>query len=535
MQEWLRKRSCSSFGGNFRGKKLRCQALIMLLLFSAICLGSTLSAQTTIREELPSGLTVVHHPNDLTHTAVVRLMVEAAPRYEGELIGSGISNVLREILVQQWRARERLAIGPLTSATGVDRTDFTITTADTQLVQAIRELASVAAAGTINEERLESARRAVFSRMAVRENRLPTVARDAFARLLYRQHPARFPVTGLENQLAQLTVEDLQRYFIQRYSTPRMTLVVVGNISRAELRETVSTAFAPFATGQWAAPAPIHEPDQFSRRHRVQAVELDIEQERHLYGWRLRPITSAEQPALALIAKLLNNSESMLVDRFSSEKIATDLTVTHHVAGDRPGYFLISYSPYAGKGADAWVAIQDILADLSQQITDAQLNIAKRHFRRDYLEQIKTSNGLLETIAHSEVATGMPDYWSHRFVKRVHAVSAEDASRAAREWLRPTATNRLSVVLRAASEAVVSPGGKSNVHVDVPPELIETDNQVRLLTQWLPTGTVTLGLHVGGGEGVIDGAIAGAAGVWAECLSVGTPGLARKELQFFSE
>ena len=145
-----------------------CRCRLWLIFFLLVCSASPLFAQSASRVELPSGITVIHHDNTISHTAQVRLLVRSAPLAEGSRLGSGISNLLRWVLAERWRSLQGDRLGPLTSETKLSATSFNVTTADSQIMATIQALAKVVNPQEWSEADVQRARDQVLADLNVR-------------------------------------------------------------------------------------------------------------------------------------------------------------------------------------------------------------------------------------------------------------------------------------------------------------------------------------------------------------------------------
>jgi zinc protease len=75
--------------------------------------------------------------------------------------------------------------------------------------------------------------------------------------LAFEAHPYAVPVEGTESSIATLTAADLRKYATEQMVTSRMLLVVVGDISRAQVERVVTATLATLPRGNyvWSLPA----------------------------------------------------------------------------------------------------------------------------------------------------------------------------------------------------------------------------------------------------------------------------------------
>lgn len=105
--------------------------------------------------------------------------------------------------------------------------------------------------GEVRDELLTEARR----RHTAPDLRVRAMAREA----AFAGHPYEIDPHGTEESLAALTPADLERYWEEQIVTSRMLLVVVGDVSRAQVEVLVARALGGLPTGgyAWTLPPPI--------------------------------------------------------------------------------------------------------------------------------------------------------------------------------------------------------------------------------------------------------------------------------------
>ena len=207
----------------------RGRALVVLF-----CLATSAHAESIDRVVLPSGLTVIIAEQHTTQAVEVRIAVRAGPVYEGERLGSGLSLLTQRLVAgagagelsapQMRDALSRLggtAGGATPGATFVARSEFAFTTTATGLPTALTLLANRLAAPLLVAEDLERERVAVA---AVNESQ----EHAALMALMFRQHPARLPISGLAPLRGALTLDQVQAYHQLRYRSANTIVVVCG-------------------------------------------------------------------------------------------------------------------------------------------------------------------------------------------------------------------------------------------------------------------------------------------------------------------
>lgn len=161
----------------------------------------------------------------------------------------------------------------LSSTAGYDASQVRLSTLRTHFAEAMGIVADVVMNPAFPEADLERVRQDRLARVIQRSDIPAALADDAFARLLYGEdHPYGAPLLGTRESLEALTRDQVVAFHEARYAPGQATLVVVGDVERAELDSLVAQAFAgwsghgvdpePVASAHGAAPGTIYVVDK---------------------------------------------------------------------------------------------------------------------------------------------------------------------------------------------------------------------------------------------------------------------------------
>ena len=211
---------------------------------------------TTLHEV--SGLRVIHHFHPETGVVAVRLYLLGGARQCRPETAGIEPMLLRASALETWRPMARL--GALTIAES---------TPDWTVGGFISLRAELDSAWAVFRARLaplaltpNSIARARAELLAAARQRYsdPDSRLDMLARAVaFAGHPYALDPNGTEQSLTALQREDLLAYERDQFVTSRMLLVVVGNVSWAEVEPQIAATFAPLPRGnyQWTTPPPV--------------------------------------------------------------------------------------------------------------------------------------------------------------------------------------------------------------------------------------------------------------------------------------
>ncbi len=274
-----------------------------------------------------------------------------------------------------------------------------------------------------------------------------------------RLHPYRNPVIGWMQDLKRLTIEDVRAFYRKHYVPANVTVVVVGDVDFARVRQAVARTFGRLP----ARPAPPRfdpvEPAPLGPKRleaRLPAASPLVAVTLPVPVWRPGK-NDREVAALAVATWLLAGGRGALLQR--------------RIVDEQRKAFAVSagYDPF-GMGLDLWYAYgmlgagqspEDFEGALWRAIADlaargpapARLHAAIRNmvasevFARDSLYLRAKEIGALESVG---IGAARREDW----LKAVRGVTAEDVKQALSRWIVPSrATTGLLRPLPMAHEA----------------------------------------------------------------------------------
>ncbi len=145
----------------------------------------------------------------------------------------------------------------LASSAGHDASQLRLSVLRSRFPEALSMLADVVMNPSFPDADLERVRRERLARVVQRSDVPAALAEDAFAEVLYgTDHPYGASLLGTKESLEALTRDDVAAFHRARYAPGQATLVVAGDVERAELDSLLAGAFAGW-TGRGVDPAPL--------------------------------------------------------------------------------------------------------------------------------------------------------------------------------------------------------------------------------------------------------------------------------------
>jgi len=263
-----------------------------------------------VREVLPNGLTLLVQPDNSAPVVSVVTHVKAGFFDEPDR-WAGISHVLEHMFFKGTArrgvgaiARETKAAGGyLNAGTGYDHTSYFTVLPASSLAAALDIQSDALRNSVIDAGELARELQVIIQEAKRKRDTPGAVAHETLHELMFDRHRIRRWRIGYEEQLAQLTRDDLWSYYHSRYVPERTIVAITGAINSEEALELARAAY-----GEWpVAPGAVDlSPEEPLRREvRARTLRGDVAHAELVVGWRTVEPLHEDAPALDLAAAVL--------------------------------------------------------------------------------------------------------------------------------------------------------------------------------------------------------------------------------------
>jgi zinc protease len=266
------------------------------------------------------------------------------------------------------------------------------------------------------------------------------VAERAFIQRLYRNHPYGHLAIGTEESLAAVTVDDAAAFHGRHYDPRFGTLIISGAGTHDELAAMGETAF-----GRWkadpertlagrSAERPAVPPDRLVLVHRQGAAQSEL-RIGHVSVTRSTP---DYHKLLTLNMILGGQFVSRINMKLREEKGYTYGARTSFDLRRGPGLFVLQASVQSEATVDAvGEAMEQLRAIRGERpVTEDELLLGRAALTRGYPRNFETGEQIARGAAQLSLY-GLPDDYFSSFVPSVLALSAEDLTQAAADYIHP--------------------------------------------------------------------------------------------------
>lgn len=414
------------------------------------------------RRRLPNGLelnAVEYHTLPVVH---VRLAVRAGSAHD-PAAQPGLASITGDMLKEGTRTKSSAQIaeaiefvgGSLEVVTGADTTTFSVSVLKDHAETALALLAEILTQSTFPQVELDKLKRRERDRLERSQNDPGWLAQRAFAQAVYgERHPyGRFDTTPAV--LNAITRANVMAFHRQRYLAGNMTLVVVGDLTAAQLDPIVNRTMGAVPRGASPAPALPAPPQPAARQvvlvHRPGSAQSVI----RIGNPSLRrrdddyvPLTVANHVlgggASARLFMDLRELRSLTYGAYARLSSSVDVG-TWAAAGQ-------VRTPVTGDAMHAFFThVQCLTAAASP---DAEMAQTRSYLVDSFALTVETPGNIADLITGLRVY-GLPDTWYDSYRSRVQQVDAAAAQSIAQRYIHP---ERASVVVVGDAEAQVEVG-----------------------------------------------------------------------------
>lgn len=254
----------------------------------------------------------------------------------------------------------------------------------------------------------------------------------------YTVHPYKRPTIGYEQDIRNLTREDVQKFFDAYYVPRNITIAIVGDVNPKQVKQLAQTYFGRFKAKPTPPKLKAVEPAQSETRE----VDLKLpSQPWYLEAYHRPAITDPDNAIYGIIGSLLSSGRTSRLYKSLVEKQQLALTAQGFSGfpGDKYPNLLLFYALTAPNRT-----VDEVGAGLRKEIERLQvepvsameLDRVKTQEKAGVLRSLDSNSGMAQLLLEYEVKTGS---WRNLFkeLERVTAVTAADVQRVAKATFTP--------------------------------------------------------------------------------------------------
>ncbi|MDS4040819.1 MAG: pitrilysin family protein [Candidatus Competibacter sp.] len=275
------------------------------------------------------------------------------------------------------------------------------------------------------------------------------LTQEQFLAAAYVTSPYRHPIIGWMQDIQAISPDDLRRWYQQWYAPNNATLVVVGDVDPAKVRELAEKHFGPLSPSTLAPLKPAAEVPQQGERRIM--IKTPAEVPYVTLGYKAPTLKTAtedwEPYALVVLEGILDGGASARLSRnlIRGRQVAADADAGYSPASRLDELFVLAGNPAPGRtNAELEQALRTEVARLREEPVSADelarvvaQVVAADVYQQDSMFYQGMRLGTLETVGLGW--NKLDDY-----VRRIQAVTPEQVREVARKYLTD---DRLTVAI----------------------------------------------------------------------------------------
>ena len=324
---------------------------------------------------------------------------------------------------------------------GSDAIVLSMTTLDRFVDEALALLHEMVTSPNLAADDFDRTRKLRLERIRQLKDHPPALAERAFVRQLYGSHAYGHLSIGDEVSLTEASIEEARALHPALFTPADATLVIVGDQTEEALLERATRAFEHWP--QWPATVTVDRsaalaspPSEPQSRLGVVRREGAAQSELRIGRVCASRSTPDYHPLLALNAILGGQFVSRLNMNLREDKGYTYGVRTAFELRRGLGPFVVQTSVATDKTVPA---IHEVLREIrdiggARLTTADELTMAKAALGRGYPRAFETANQVARSVAQLALH-GLPDTFFEEFVPRLEAVTVDDVTRVAQQYL----------------------------------------------------------------------------------------------------
>ena len=254
----------------------------------------------------------------------------------------------------------------------------------------------------------------------------------------YDVHPYKRPVIGYDQDIRNLTREDVQKFFNTHYYPGNLTIAIVGDVNTAQVKQLAQVYFGRYKAKAAAdEQIPVEPPQKAGREVTLQLPS----QPWYLEAYHRPALKDPDNAVYDIIGRLLSDGRTSRLYKSLVEKQQLALSAEGYSGfpGDKYPNLMLFYALTApGHTADqVGAALTKEIERLKTEPVSAQeLERVKTQARAELLRSLNSNMGMAELLLEYEVKTGS---WRNLFkqLEAIAAVTPGDIERVAKATFQP--------------------------------------------------------------------------------------------------
>ncbi len=356
------------------------------------------------------------------------------------------------------------------AATSKDFTHYYITIPSKDFDLAMELHADMLQNPMIPRNEMEKERRVVLEEIGKDMNSPEKILMENLDAIMYTSHPYKRRVIGKKDIIETITREKVLEFYNAHYSPSNMVTLVIGDVDTNHALDKISQSFNCDAKKSEKNIYP--KEAQLTEQKRKTEYSADTQSGYMLIGFRAVPISNKESYALDVLATILGEGRSSVLNQSLKEKKRVAFSVSAgNMTYKDDGIFYIKANFEPEKIKSVETAIFEEIAKIQKDgVTDEQINLAKNIIERDTYYSRESVSNISNEIGYTTILTGDIKFYES-YLANIKSVTKEEVKKAAEKYL---GTNRSAI-------SIVLPESAKNIPVSIFRK--KTEGSAKLISQ----------------------------------------------------
>ena len=423
---------------------------LMALLLLLTCVAAMPCAAAEFRDQvvetvLPNGLKVILHEQHRVPLVTFQVWYRVGSRHEawGK---TGLSHMLEHMMfkgTQKVGPKEYSRIiqehgGEDNAFTSRDFTAYVAELSSDEVQVAIELEADRMQNLVLREEDFHTERMVVMEERRLRTDDNPQAALlEQLEATAHQTSPYHWPIIGWMEDIARLSLADVQAYYHTYYHPANAFIVVVGDFQIPALLPRLEQAFGAYPRGPVPDQQKGIDPPQSGERRII--LKRVAQLPSLAMGYHVPNLREPDSYVLEVIAAILSQGQSsrLYQSLMREKRLAFEASADYSLLSRDPGLFLLSATPLPGKDiAEVEQAIDHVIERLQgEPVPERELDKAKNQLEAVFIMGQDSLIAQAMLFAQYEIALSwraIDDY-----LPAIRRVSPEDIQRVASQYLIP--------------------------------------------------------------------------------------------------
>ncbi|MGE5795186.1 MAG: M16 family metallopeptidase [Ignavibacteria bacterium] len=314
---------------------------------------------------------------------------------------------------------------------------FSLRTLKENYEKSLSLLAAIITSPRLLKEDYEREQRKVLTRILQMKDDPDEIANTAFDYLLFRkENPYAYPILGYEENVRQISNEDIRLFYENYFAPNKSALIAVGDITRPELEEKINYYFQ-----NWKAKDVKQIPVNIQKDQNLQKIYF-INRENSVQTEIRIGHVSSKRNDYDFFPKMILNS--VLGGQFSSRinlNLREEKGFTYGAASSfyyykECAYFIVSTSVGALNTADAVKELFNELNGIRNGVKHEEIEFAKSSIIRKFPSNFETNSQIASAMSRMFIHQ-LPDNHFRTYIEKLRRVSLEQVNQASLENIFP--------------------------------------------------------------------------------------------------